>query len=190
MTRFVRDKFDEFKESTIGAAFITKTVQQDPLTSIKFEIWDTAGQERYKSLAPMYYRNSQAAIVVFDITDDTSFSKAQNWINELRLQLGDDGLVIKLVGNKKDLKNKPSSNVVDESKIQEFTKREGVEFLETSAKTGEGVKELFDSIANDLPAQFWNEITEGEDIETTHQTSGTIDLNTIRDIGKTAGCNC
>ncbi|KAF0026950.1 hypothetical protein F2P81_021687 [Scophthalmus maximus] len=65
--RFVKGQFDEFQETTIGAAFLAQSVCLDD-TTVKFEIWDTAGQERYHSLAPMYYRGAQAAIVVFDIT--------------------------------------------------------------------------------------------------------------------------
>jgi len=66
--RFVKDQFDSFRESTIGAAFLTQTISLDETTTVKFEIWDTAGQERYKSLAPMYYRNANCAVVVYDIT--------------------------------------------------------------------------------------------------------------------------
>ncbi|KAG7223195.1 hypothetical protein INR49_015803 [Caranx melampygus] len=66
--RFVKGQFHEYQESTIGAAFLTQTVCLDD-TTVKFEIWDTAGQERYHSLAPMYYRGAQAAIVVYDITN-------------------------------------------------------------------------------------------------------------------------
>ena len=54
------------------AAFLTQTVNLDD-TTVKFEIWDTAGQERYHSLAPMYYRGAQAAIVVYDITNMVRF---------------------------------------------------------------------------------------------------------------------
>lgn len=55
-----------------SAAFLTQTVCLDD-TTVKFEIWDTAGQERYHSLAPMYYRGAQAAIVVYDITNTVSY---------------------------------------------------------------------------------------------------------------------
>lgn len=64
----LQDQFDSFRESTIGAAFLTQTISLDETTTVKFEIWDTAGQERYKSLAPMYYRNANCAVVVYDIT--------------------------------------------------------------------------------------------------------------------------
>lgn len=63
-----KDQFDDYRESTIGAAFLTQTISLDDTTTVKFEIWDTAGQERYKSLAPMYYRNANCAVVVYDIT--------------------------------------------------------------------------------------------------------------------------
>lgn len=101
--RFVKDTFDELRESTIGAAFLSQTVKikdgnEDVV--IKFEIWDTAGQERYKSLAPMYYRNANAALVVYDVTQPDSLSKAQSWVQELQNKVGDEELVIYLVGNK------------------------------------------------------------------------------------------
>jgi Ras-related protein Rab-5C len=69
--RFVNNEFQENKEPTIGAAFLTQKCKLDDKI-IKFEIWDTAGQERFHSLAPMYYRNAQAAIVAYDITKAVS----------------------------------------------------------------------------------------------------------------------
>jgi Ras-related protein Rab-5C len=104
--RFVKGQFHEYQESTIGAAFLTQTVHIDD-TAVKFEIWvsklrnvqlqlsidvmndsqDTAGQERYHSLAPMYYRGAQAAIVVYDIQNQDSFVRAQTWVKELQRQV-------------------------------------------------------------------------------------------------------
>ncbi|XP_059812450.1 ras-related protein Rab-5C isoform X2 [Hypanus sabinus] len=75
--RFVKGQFHEYQESTIGAAFLTQTVCLDD-TTVKFEIWDTAGQERYHSLAPMYYRGAQAAIVVYDITNTEAQAYAED----------------------------------------------------------------------------------------------------------------
>lgn len=60
-TDLCKDQFDDYRESTIGAAFLTQTIALDENTTVKFEIWDTAGQERYKSLAPMYYRNANCS---------------------------------------------------------------------------------------------------------------------------------
>ncbi|WPG98400.1 Hypothetical protein R9X50_00119000 [Acrodontium crateriforme] len=99
--RFVNDDFQPNKEPTIGAAFLTQKCQL-PTRTIKFEIWDTAGQERFASLAPMYYRNAQAALVVYDITKESSLVKAKHWVAELQRQAS-PGIVIALVGNKLDL---------------------------------------------------------------------------------------
>lgn len=85
------------------AAFLTQKCNL-PTRTIKFEIWDTAGQERFASLAPMYYRNAQAALVVYDITKASSLTKAQHWVAELQRQAS-PGIVIALVGNKFDLTN-------------------------------------------------------------------------------------
>lgn len=83
------------------AAFLTQKISL-PNRIIKFEIWDTAGQERFASLAPMYYRNAQAALVVYDLTKPTSLIKAKHWVAELQRQAS-PGIVIALVGNKLDL---------------------------------------------------------------------------------------
>ncbi|KAJ5944093.1 hypothetical protein N7516_004261 [Penicillium verrucosum] len=101
--RFVNDDFQENKEPTIGAAFLTQKCSL-PTRTIKFEIWDTAGQERFASLAPMYYRNAQAALVVYDVTKPSSLTKAKHWVAELQRQAS-PGIVIALVGNKLDLTN-------------------------------------------------------------------------------------
>lgn len=87
--RFVKGQFHEYQESTIGAAFLTQTLSMED-SEVKFEIWDTAGQERYNSLAPMYYRGAQAAIVVYDILNQDSFQRAQTWVNELQRKVSDD----------------------------------------------------------------------------------------------------
>lgn len=84
-----------------AAAFLTQKISL-PNRIIKFEIWDTAGQERFASLAPMYYRNAQAALVVYDLTKPTSLIKAKHWVAELQRQAS-PGIVIALVGNKLDL---------------------------------------------------------------------------------------
>jgi small GTP-binding protein len=144
--RFVKREFHEFQESTIGAAFLTQTIQIDD-TTVKFEIWDTAGQERYHSLAPMYYRGAQAALIVYDITSKDSFLKAQNWVRELQRQASSN-IVIALVGNKLDL---ASSRAVDHNEAKMFADENNLLFMETSAKTAVNVAEVFTAIATKLP---------------------------------------
>ncbi|KAI1629115.1 rab family protein [Exophiala viscosa] len=169
--RFVNNDFQENKEPTIGAAFLTQKISL-PNRIIKFEIWDTAGQERFASLAPMYYRNAQAALVVYDLTKPTSLTKAKHWVAELQRQAS-PGIVIALVGNKLDLCSESSEPALegdeeadgaeaestdggDARKIstreaKSYAEEESLLFFETSAKTGTNVAEVFSAIANAIP---------------------------------------
>jgi len=140
--RFVKGQFLEYQESTIGAAFLTQTVSLND-TIVKFEIWDTAGQERYHSLAPMYYREAQAAIVVYDITSTDSFERAKSWIKELQRQ-GNPNIVIALAGNKSDL---DTNRRIQQTEAQTYADDNALLFMETSAKTAANVNELFVAIA-------------------------------------------
>eukprot|EP01090_Pellita_catalonica_P011709 TRINITY_DN236_c0_g1_i1.p1 TRINITY_DN236_c0_g1~~TRINITY_DN236_c0_g1_i1.p1 ORF type:complete len:202 (-),score=39.15 TRINITY_DN236_c0_g1_i1:120-725(-) len=147
--RFVKGEFNPNNESTIGAAFLTQTVALSDQTMVKFEIWDTAGQERFNSLAPMYYRGAQAALVVYDITNESSFGRAKSWVKELQTK-GQAKMVIALVGNKADLEE---SRRVQADEARSYADENGLLFMETSAKTGSNVAEIFESIANDLPKE-------------------------------------
>lgn len=144
--RFVKGQFQDFQESTIGAAFFSQTVAVNE-TTVKFEIWDTAGQERYHSLAPMYYRGAAAAIIVYDITNNDSFVRAKKWVQELQRQ-GNANLVMALAGNKSDLASKRK---VESEEAQAYAEENGLFFMETSAKSAQNVNELFYEIARKLP---------------------------------------
>ncbi|KAG6035249.1 hypothetical protein E4U19_005039 [Claviceps sp. Clav32 group G5] len=161
--RFVNNDFQENKEPTIGAAFLTQKCNL-PTRTIKFEIWDTAGQERFASLAPMYYRNAQAALVVYDLTKPTSLVKAKHWVVELQRQAS-PGMVIALVGNKLDLASESAAESegadtgddaedarkVSTEEAKAYADEESLLFFETSAKTGHNVTEVFTAIANSIP---------------------------------------
>jgi small GTP-binding protein len=87
--------------STIGAAFLTKKLVVDNV-NCRLQLWDTSGQEKWRAIAPMYYRGSHAALLVYDITSRRSFDDLKYWIDELKKNMGDD-LIIHVVGAKSDL---------------------------------------------------------------------------------------
>ncbi|KAL0382686.1 UNVERIFIED_CONTAM: Ras-related protein RA [Sesamum calycinum] len=140
--RFVRGQFDPTSKVTVGASFLSQTIALQDSTTVKFEIWDTAGQERYAALAPLYYRGAAVAVVVYDITSPESFSKAQYWVKELQKH-GSPDIVMALVGNKADLQEKREVPVQDGI---DYAERNGMFFIETSAKTADNINQLFEVI--------------------------------------------
>ncbi|KAF2353502.1 Small GTP-binding protein domain, partial [Trinorchestia longiramus] len=173
--RFVKGQFHEYQESTIGAAFLTQTVCLED-TTVKFEIWDTAGQERYHSLAPMYYRGAQAAIVVYDITNQDTFGRAKTWVKELQRQASPN-IVIALAGNKADLANK---RMVEYEEANTYAEENSLLFMETSAKTAMNVNDIFLAIAQKLPK---NEAGAGGS-----GNSGNINISSNRTQESSSGC--
>ncbi|XP_027363616.1 ras-related protein RABF1 isoform X8 [Abrus precatorius] len=125
---------------TVGASFLSQTIALQDSTTVKFEIWDTAGQERYAALAPLYYRGAAVAVIVYDITSPDSFSKAQYWVKELQKH-GSPDIVMALVGNKADLHEK--REVAAQDGI-DYADKNGMFFIETSAKTADNINELFE----------------------------------------------
>ncbi|XP_009954495.1 PREDICTED: ras-related protein Rab-6A isoform X4 [Leptosomus discolor] len=140
------DSFDNTYQATIGIDFLSKTMYLEDRT-IRLQLWDTAGQERFRSLIPSYIRDSAAAVVVYDITNVNSFQQTTKWIDDVRTERGSD-VIIMLVGNKTDLADKRQVSIEEgERKAKELN----VMFIETSAKAGYNVKQLFRRVAAALP---------------------------------------
>uniref|UniRef100_W5NDI2 RAB41, member RAS oncogene family n=2 Tax=Lepisosteus oculatus TaxID=7918 RepID=W5NDI2_LEPOC len=146
ITRFMYDSFDNTYQATIGIDFLSKTMYLEDRT-VRLQLWDTAGQERFRSLIPSYIRDSTIAVVVYDITNLNSFQQTSKWIDDVRTERGSD-VIIMLVGNKTDLADKRQVSVeAAEKKARELN----VMYVETSAKAGYNVKQLFRRVAAALP---------------------------------------
>jgi small GTP-binding protein len=114
---------------------------------VRLQLWDTAGQERFRSLIPSYIRDSTVAVVVYDITNANSFQQVSKWIEDVRAERGTD-VIIMLVGNKTDLQDKRQVSMEEgERRANDLN----VMFIETSAKAGYNVKQLFRRVAAALP---------------------------------------
>jgi len=145
--RFTQDTFNSRTNPTIGASFLMKNMVIDE-KKIKLQIWDTAGQERFRSLAPMYYRGASAALLVYDITSATSFNKVKEWVNELKLNVPED-IILVVVGNKAD---REKYRQLKSEQGLEYASSVGASFTETSAKSKQGIDEVFNEIAKRLIA--------------------------------------
>ncbi|ESK93738.1 ras-like gtp-binding protein ryl2 [Moniliophthora roreri MCA 2997] len=100
--RYTQNRFDpKNTTSTSGAFFVTKKIFVDNV-KVRLQLWDTAGQERFRSMAPMYYRGANAALVLYDITNPSTFQDVRGWLEELKKNCAQD-LIIYVVGSKADL---------------------------------------------------------------------------------------
>ena len=112
---------------------------------VSLHIWDTAGQEKYRGINRMYYRGAAGAILAFDITKLESFNKLETWLKEFKLEVEDGELI--LIGNKLDLQEERQ---VSQETARNFALRNGMIFLETSAKTDTGVFEAFSKLGENI----------------------------------------
>ena len=147
--RLVEGTFREEGQSTVGVEFKSFSCQTQDGQNVKLQIWDTAGMERYKSLGSIYYRDASAAIFVYDQTSLQSSDALQTWYSCFKATVKND-CYIAVAANKEDLPNK----VVPNDKIKSWCQENGFEFFITSAKTGQGVTEMFNALAKGVMQIF------------------------------------
>lgn len=136
--RYCEDKFNDKHITTLQASFLNKKLNVGG-NKVNLSIWDTAGQERFHALGPIYYRDSNGAILVYDITDEDSFQKVKNWVKELRKMLGQD-ICLCIAGNKIDLEKNRHVSVEE---AEEYAKSVGARHIHTSAKLNKGIDQVF-----------------------------------------------
>ncbi|XP_055829084.1 ras-related protein Rab11D-like [Solanum dulcamara] len=145
LARFARNEFSLDSKATIGVEFQTRTLVIQH-KSVKAQIWDTAGQERYRAVTSAYYRGAVGALLVYDITKRQTFDHIPRWLEELRAH-ADKNIVIMLIGNKTDLEDQRAVPTED---AKEFSQKEGLFFLETSALEATNVEDAFLTVLTEI----------------------------------------
>ena len=145
LMKFAHNKFTDEYQTTIGVEFGAKNIHiNDQIYRI--QIWDTAGQENFRSITRAYFKNCVCAMVVYDITCRKSFENIQNWLQDVHDQ-SPETVLIALIGYKIDLEDK---RIVSTEEGEEYAIQNGLLFMETSAKSGEGVEEIFKKTAQEI----------------------------------------
>ena len=141
LLRYVDSVWSDTFVPTIGVDFKVKTIEIDG-KKVKLQIWDTAGQERFRTVVSTYFRGAHGLFLIYDITNRDSFKNLENWLIEIEKNASENVLKI-LIGNKNDLEDERDI-ASDEGKA--FANRNGMQFIETSAKKNTNVNEAFETL--------------------------------------------
>jgi small GTP-binding protein len=140
LIRYIKDFFNTDLKKTIGSSFLIKDVVVDE-TDVRLLLWDIGGQDIFQKLRTIYFKGSNAALGVFDVTNPQSLLKLPGWVSSIKKTVKKSIPMI-IVGNKIDLERQ-----VGRQEAEDLAKRLNCDYLETSAKTGEKVEIAFEKIA-------------------------------------------
>lgn len=147
LLRFADGAWAPNTKATIGVDFKSRTIDVRGGNSIRMQVWDSSGQEEFSATAKSYFRQSCAALVVFDVTSRTSFVQLPKWIDAVREHVGNKEIVVCLIGTKCDLAD---ARKVSRQEGEAFARERNLLYVECSSKTGEGVDFAFTSTASSI----------------------------------------
>ena len=149
VTRFSHGFFRTDYKTTIGSQFAVKNIEipsfDGSVVTVKLQIWDVAGQSRFQILRPMYYRGASGGLLVYDVSRRRTFLALEEWLSELNKAINKE-IPLVLVANKTDLPDR----VVEPSEGHEFADSHKMPYVESSAKTGQGIVDIFEELAKKL----------------------------------------
>lgn len=177
--RYADDSFTSAFVSTVGIDFKVKTVFRDD-KRVKLQIWDTAGQERYRTITTAYYRGAMGFILMYDVTNEESFSAVQDWCTQVKTYSWENAQVV-LVGNKSDLEEE---RVVSADKGKHLAEQLGLEFFETSAKENLNVTQVFERLVDIICVRL-SETSDGDP-----SMNGGTRLKDGSSDSQSSGCRC
>lgn len=144
--KFIIGEFSQTYKSTITVECKSKYLKIDKNLFAKLNIWDTCGAEIFRAVTKQYYRGADAAIVIFDLTEQNTFNDLKKWLKDIK-NCGDKNIQILIVGNKLDLVGKRK---VTQSQAMNFCEDNGYKYIEASAKDGTNVLRIFEEVTSDL----------------------------------------
>eukprot|EP00118_Oscarella_pearsei_P024599 m.306379 g.306379 ORF g.306379 m.306379 type:complete len:206 (+) comp41200_c0_seq1:127-744(+) len=181
MNQYVNKKFSNQYKATIGADFLTKEVMVDDRL-VTMQIWDTAGQERFQSLGVAFYRGADCCVLVFDVTNVSSFKNLDSWRDEFLIQASPrdpENFPFVLLGNKVDLDNR----AVSQRRAEQWCKsKNDLPVFETSAKEAINVEQAFQKVAKSA-------LMQETEVELYNEFPDQIQLNSDNKQDK-SGCSC
>ena len=146
LNRFIKNEFKNSYISTIGVEYSSKNLIIDNINECRLKIWDTCGEERFRSITKQYFKDTQGAILIFDLTKKSTFDKLNVWLEDLNDNAPEDVVII-LVGNKMDIKDR-KIYLSDDAK--KFALKNKMPYIEVSAKEGTNIFYLFETLCNKL----------------------------------------
>ena len=152
LIKYTDQSFQDIHMATIGLDYRVKTMKLKNNKEVKIQIWDTAGQDRFRSITKNYYKGSHGIILIYDITNRRTFENVQKWISQIREETSQN-VVIYLIGNKIDMKEERKVSTEEGKKLADEL---GLPFMETSAKEGININEVFDDIVERVDKVFGN----------------------------------
>ena len=159
--RLTRDEFKLDVTPTVGGNMVNHDVSTSA-GEVHFAIWDTAGQEEYRSMVPMYFKDSHAIMIVYDLTNRASFDAVNDWVELIRKSTSSQpnkNVLLTLVANKMDLEDQRQVSIDDGRSLSEALGC--LIFQETSAKTGQGITDILEELAsNEKLSRIINEVEE------------------------------
>ena len=145
LRRFVENKFLKNHLATIGIDFKTKTVNIKN-KEIKLKIWDTAGEELFRNITQQYYKGADGIVLVYDVTDEASYDKIKDWMDQIISNTTRDNIGLVLLGNKCDFEER----AITEEQGKKLAEELKISYFETSALNGQGINEAFEQLTLDI----------------------------------------
>jgi small GTP-binding protein len=142
LERFLKKTFLSERKQTIGIEHYDKVIKQDNRDFL-FKVWDTAGQEKFRVMSRSYYQKAHGMILTCAINNRDSFNNIRVWLNSIKDSVGVENIQLIIIANKCDL---DEERVITEDEIKEKADELGIQYFETSAKSGQNVDEAFDAI--------------------------------------------